>query len=88
MGDVRLQMLGTMLIWFVFAAYLGPGLLKGKPMARHVAFGTYITIPLVLIIAFRQWSEIPWAILCYLIVGTYLYAKPNVCTFFESYESS
>jgi hypothetical protein len=85
-GSVRLEMLATMSIWFAFAAYVGPGLWEGKPMARHVAFGTYVALPLVMIIAYRQWSEIPWLIFCSAIVGGYLYAKPNVHTFFESYE--
>ena len=88
LGDVRLTILGTMLVWFAFAAYVGPGLWKGKPMARHVAFGTYVAVPLVMISVYQQWSEIPWAIICYLIVGGYLYAKPNVRLFFESYEVS
>lgn len=86
MGDVRFQMLGTMLVWFVFAGYVGPGLWRGKPMARDVAFGTYVAIPLVLIVAHEQWSEIPWAIFCYAIVGAYLYAKPNVRSWFDTYE--
>jgi hypothetical protein len=55
-------------------------------MARHVAFGTYVAVPLVMIVAYQQWSEIPWAIICYLVVGGYLYAKPNVRFFFENYE--
>ena len=87
MGDVRFEVLGTMLIWFVFAAYVGPGLWIGKPTARHVAFGTYVALPLVIIVALKAWSDIPWSIVCDLIVGGYLYAKPNVRNFFETYES-
>ena len=56
-------------------------------MARHIAFGTYVSIPVLLIVAYQQWSEIPWAIFCYLIVGGYLYAKPNVREWFDTYES-
>ena len=88
MGEVRFEVLGSMLIWFAFAAYVGPGLWKGKPMARHVAFGTYVAFPLVMIIALKEWSVIPGTTICYIIVGGYLYAKPNVHNFFESYESS
>ena len=88
MGEVRFEVLGTMLIWFVFAAYVGPGLWKGKPMARHVAFGTYVSVSLITIIVSKEWSEFPWAIFCYLIVGGYLYAKPNVRSFFETSEPS
>ncbi len=85
-GEVRLEMLSTMLVWLAFAAYVGPGLWKGKPMARHVAFGTYVALPLAMTIAFQQWSQIPWLIICYAIVGGYLYAKPNVRAWFDSYE--
>ena len=87
-GDVRFQMLGSMLVWFAIAAYIGPGLWRGNPIARHVAFGTYVAIPLAMVIAYRRWSEISWLIFCYLIVGTYLYAKPNVRRFFQSDEST
>jgi len=85
-GSIRLEVLGMMVVWFAFAAYVGPGLWRGKPMARHVAFGTYVALSLIAISAYRQWSEIPWLITFYLIVGGYLYGKLNVRTFFESYE--
>ena len=44
-GTVRLEMVAAMLVWFVFAAYVGPGLWWGRPMARHIAFGTYVALP-------------------------------------------
>ncbi len=88
MGEVRLEVLGTILIWFAFAAYVGPGLWKGNPMARHVAFATYAVVPLIYITFHQAWTEIPWLILCCAIVGGYLYAKPNVCDFFEAYEAT
>ena len=86
MGEIRLEALGTMLIYFAFVAYVGPGLWKGKPMARNIAFGTYVAIPLIFIVASREWGDLPWAIVCYLIVGGYLYAAPNVRRFFDSYK--
>ena len=88
MGEVRSELLGTMLIWFVFAAYIGPGLWKGKPMARHIAFGSYVSILSIMIIVLRDWLVVPWAIVCVLIVGGYLYAKSNVRSFFETFEES
>ena len=84
-GTVRLEMLGIMLIWFVIAAFVGPGLWKGKPIARHVAFGAYVGFGLILMIAQPTWSNFLWVIFCCLLVGGYLYAKPNVRSFFESY---
>jgi len=87
-GSVRLEMLAIMLIWFVFAAYIGPGLWKGKPIARHVAFGTYAGFGLFLLLVQPTWFNLLWVIFCCLIVGGYLYAKPNVREFFESYEAT
>jgi hypothetical protein len=87
-GSVRLEMLAIMMIWFAFAAFVGPGLWKGKLIARHVAFGTYAGFGLILAIVQWTWSELFWVVFCCLIVGGYLYAKPNVRAFFESYEPS
>ncbi|MEM8815741.1 MAG: hypothetical protein AAGE85_07920, partial [Pseudomonadota bacterium] len=78
MGEIRFQALSTMLIWFVFAAYVGPGLWRGKPKARHVAFAVYVAIPLVFIVASQEWNDIAWMVVCDLIVGGYLYAAPGV----------
>ncbi|RLA46150.1 MAG: hypothetical protein DRR42_18675 [Gammaproteobacteria bacterium] len=84
MGQVRFEVVGTIMIWFAIAAYVGPGLWKGNPMARHVAFGTYAGLPLIFIIVQQAWAEIPWLIFCCAIVGWYLYVKPNVRGFFET----
>ena len=56
-------------------------------MARHVAFGTYAGVPLVFLVSHQAWSEIPWMIICCAIVGGYLYAKPNVREFFDTFEA-
>ena len=85
-GTVRLEMLAIMLVWLVFAAFLGPGLWKGKPVARHVAFGTYAGFGLILVTIQRTWPNLIWVAFCCLIVGGYLYAKRNVRSWFDSYE--
>jgi len=87
-GSIRLEMLATMLIWFAFAAFVGPGLWKGKPIARHVAFGTYAGFGVFLMFMQPTWSNFLWVVFCFLIVGGYLYAKRNVRVFFESHEAT
>lgn len=88
MGEVRLEMLATMVIWFALAGFVGPGLWKGRPTARHVAFGMYAGSGLVLMLVQPTWSNLFCAIFGCLAVGGYLYAKPNVRTFFESYQAT
>ena len=88
MGEVRLKVLSMLLFWFAFAAYVGPGLWRGYPMARHVAFATYAGVPLVFLVFHRAWSEIPWLIIFCAIVGGYFYAKPNVREFFDTFETN
>lgn len=36
LGEVRLKVLGMLVIWFIFAAYVGPGLWRGRIGARNV----------------------------------------------------
>jgi peptidoglycan/LPS O-acetylase OafA/YrhL len=87
-GEVRLQLLSALGIWFAFAAYVGPGLWKGNPIARHVAFATYAGLPLIFFAFHQAWKEIPWLLICCAVVGGYLYVKPNVREFFETYQAT
>ena len=42
LGEVRLRVLGMLMLWFAFAAYVGPGLWRGKVGARNVVLGVVL----------------------------------------------
>lgn len=84
LGEVRLEMLAILAVWFAFTAYVGPGLWRGSSNARHVAFGVYVSVPLIGIVIHGVYSEIPFYLICCAIVGWYLYGKSNVRDFFDA----
>jgi hypothetical protein len=44
MGEVRLKVLGTLVVWFAFAAYFGPGLWRGSATARRALFAACLAV--------------------------------------------
>jgi len=88
MGSIRLELLTGFFIWFAIAAVVGPGLWKGHPLARHIAFGCSLLGPSWEIVSNQTWSAIPALLFVAVPVGGYLYFKPNVRRFFESYNPS
>lgn len=84
-GEKRLEVIGAMLLTFAFVAYVGPGLWRGRPTARSVAFGVYAGLPTILLVMERAWTTLPWLVACCAIVGYYLYLKPNVRDFFSDF---
>jgi hypothetical protein len=95
MGDVRLKLLGILVLWSTFAAYVGPGLWRGKPMTRTVVATTFVVAAVInLAVAVVTYPGKPGLLVAvgyviassligWGIVGWYLYLKPNVREFFE-----
>jgi hypothetical protein len=95
MGEVRWKLLGILVAWFAFAAYFGPSLLRGSPIARRafvvVCFVAAAAGPVGTFVAYRGEPGLLVAIaqvsLSNLmgcgIFWWYLYVKPNVRQFFE-----
>jgi hypothetical protein len=94
-GEVRLQILVMSVLWFALAAYAGPGLRRGSAKARNVFFATFVVveaIAVVMTLADHQgvsglivaaiYAGLSSVIVC-VVVGWYLYMKPNVRAFFE-----
>ena len=47
LGEVRLQVLGIMVLWFAFAAYVGPGLWRGRAGARNAVLAVALVATIV-----------------------------------------
>jgi hypothetical protein len=95
MGEVRLKILGVLVVWFVFAAYFGPALWRGSAKARRAFFGTCLVAAFAgLVGTFVTYQGKSGLIGATAYVGVtnligcgvfwwYLYVKPNVREFFE-----
>jgi hypothetical protein len=95
LGEVRLRVLGMLLVWFVFAAYVGPGLLRGRAMARNAVFGAFVLGAILqladTVVTYDGKSGLLVAVSFVVVesliqcafVGWYLYLKPNVRGFFD-----
>lgn len=95
MSEVRLKLFGMLLLWFALAVYVGPGLWRGRAMAREVLFGICLVAAVaglvMTFVTFQGRSGLVVAtgyvgvssLIGCCIVRWYLYMKPNVREFFE-----
>jgi hypothetical protein len=95
MGEVRLKALATLVVWFAFAVYFGPGLWRGSAMARRAFLVACVVAAVVgLVGTFVAHQGKPGLVGATTYVGIsnlvgcgifywYLYLKPNVREFFE-----
>lgn len=95
LGEVRLEVLGVLMVWFAFAAYVGPGLWQGKRTVRKVLFSVFVLTAvagLVMTVSIYRGEPGFALVLAYEgvsnvfgcgLVGWYLFKKPNVREFFE-----
>jgi hypothetical protein len=94
-GEVRVQLLVMFVLWFALAAYAGPGLWRGNAKARSIFFAAFVVVEgaaLVMTLAQHQgvegliaaaiYASLSNALVC-IVLGWYLYMKPNVRAFFE-----
>jgi hypothetical protein len=95
MGEVRLKMVGVLVLWFVFAAYFGPALWRGSATARRALLATCLVAAVAgLVTTFLAYQGKSGLVVAAIYVGVsnligcaifwwYLYMKPNVREFFE-----
>jgi hypothetical protein len=95
MGEVRWKLLGMLVAWFAFAAYFGPSLWRGSPIARRAFIVACLVAaaagPIGTFVAYQGEPGLVVAIAQVILsnlVGCgifwwYLYVKPNVRQFFE-----
>ena len=83
-GDVRLEILVGLALWFAFTVYVGLGLWRGNSFARHAFLAILAIVLLVVVIVRQRYVELPLVFLVCGLVAWYLYAKPSVRQFFEA----
>jgi hypothetical protein len=94
-GEVRVELLVMFVLWFALAAYAGPGLWRGNAKARNTFFAALVVIEVaavVMTLAQHQgveglivaaiYASLSNVLVC-ILVGWYLYMKPNVRAYFE-----
>lgn len=97
LGEVRLQVLGMLVLWFAFAAYVGPGLWRGRIGARNVVLAVTLVATIANLVVgainlrYQGHVGLPLAagyllssaLIPAAILVWYLCFKSNVCEFFE-----
>lgn len=83
-GDVRYKLLAVLIAWTVFTAYVGVGLWRGKSIARHFFLALLLVLLLMAVVLRQRYIELPLVVAVSGLVVWYLYAKPNVRSFFEA----
>lgn len=82
-GDIRLKALIVLALALAFSIYVGLGVWRGNPIARHLFVGLFVMIVFLETFVRGAFIEIPLVVLVCGVVGWYFYAKSNVRSFFD-----
>ena len=82
-GDIRLKALIVLALALALSIYVGLGVWRGDPIARHLFVGLFVMIVLLETFIRDAFIEIPLVVLVCGVVGWYFYGKSNVRSFFS-----
>jgi hypothetical protein len=72
-----------LLVWFAFAAFVGPGLWRGNSRARDAAMILFVIALAAKLFVSQIYKDLPLDLAFVGLVAWYLYLKPNVVAFFH-----
>ncbi|MEL7297492.1 MAG: hypothetical protein AAGJ86_07495 [Pseudomonadota bacterium] len=82
-GAMSLAEMVVLMLLSVVLGFLGKGLWRGRPLARHAAYALFALPGLIAIIVRRDVLAIPVWLILVSLAGWYLYCKPNVQRYFS-----
>lgn len=83
LGDVRFEVVGSLLVWLAIAALVGPGFWRGNSRARDAAMAVFVIAIATKLFMMQIYKELPLDLAFTALVAWYLYRKPNVVAFFR-----
>lgn len=82
-GDIRHKAFIVLALALAFSIYVGLGVWRGNPIARHFFVGLFVMVMFIQTFVREAYVEIPVVILVCGVVGWYFYAKSNVRRYFD-----
>jgi len=82
-GEVRLEVVFSLFVGWLFVAGFGVGFWKGIPIARHGFIALFVALLVILAVRSSSLTVIPGMFLWIGLLYWYFYMKANVSSYFE-----